>query len=161
MARTTRMTRPLHVLGALLGLAALLSGGCLDGAAGGRPTVWAVGDGAVVDARAPVQPETALFSARRQRVTLSAALNETIAFQLAIRAPSLPTGPLDVHVSDLSGPGGRLAAAEHVRLFRVESVTVEDYRSWYPDHAGRPALPSDFPDILVPWDARRDGRRLV
>jgi len=134
----------------------LFSTGCL--APGQAPlTVWAVDGQEWLAVDTPPVLESELFSASRGRIELDAAVNETVAFQLGLRTARPPLGPLRVEVSDLSGPGGTIPSSAAVALYRVQPVRVAHFRSWYPEHTGRPAVPTDFPDVLVPWDAPQGG----
>ncbi len=137
----------------LLGLSAT---GCVDRATPPL-TVWAVGDHEALTHDSPPAPENAVYSASRREIDLVAALNETVAFQLAVRTDRPPAGPFRLDVSDLTGPGGTIAARDAVTIYRTHDVRVETFPSWYPAHTGRPATPTLVPDILVPWLAPEGG----
>ena len=141
----------------LLGVAVLLAGaGCLEPGARGV-AVWVVdGDEDLLADTAP-SSENDVFSAARGQIRLRAALNETVALQVALRSSTIPAGPFDVRVTDLVGPGGRVASDALVRRYRVQYTSVARFRSWYPGHTGRPTVPGLFPDRLVPWEAPRGG----
>ena len=142
---------------ALLGVAVLLTGtGCLEPSARGV-AIWVADGDEDILADTPPSSENDVFSAARGQVRLRAALNETVALQVALRSSALPAGPFDVRVSDLAGPGERLTADVLIRRYRVQYTKVTRFRSWYPAHTGRPAMPGLFPDVLVPWDAPRGG----
>lgn len=145
------------------GLAALLlGGGCLSPGRGvGEPTIWVVSGGRELTADTQPLLENEVYSASRQTVELSAAINETVALQIGLRTPAPPAGPFDVRVSDLAGPRGGLAAGSAVSVYRAGYTPVEDFQSWYPARTGRPATPASFPDVLVPWDAPRGGGPLL
>ena len=83
------------------------------------------------------------------------ARNECIGLQIGLRTQSPPAGPYSVQVSDLVVTDTRIAAALHVRLYRILERRVESFRSWYPEHAGRSATPLSIPDVLVPMNAPR------
>ena len=122
---------------AALGLLGLLSGvGCLPPA---QPplTVWAVDGSEALTPDSPPLPETAVFSASQRHIHLTAAINETGAFQLALRTPTQPAGPFAIEISNLYSPGGKLAARDTVTLYRVYPVRIDHFRSWYPQHTGR------------------------
>ena len=145
---------------ALVGLVTLVS---LLGSTGCLPTtsapiqVWAVEGQDLLAAGTPPVPESKLFTTAGREIRLGAAINETIAFQLGLRTSAPAAGPFVVEVSDLAGDAGTLTSSENVSLYRVRGVRVERFESWYPEHTGRPATPTAFPDILVPWDAPRGG----
>ncbi|MBN2447030.1 MAG: hypothetical protein JXO22_09905, partial [Phycisphaerae bacterium] len=144
---------------AALMIAATL-GGLLAGCAATSTadlTVWVAGDCNMVLPDTPPALESDVFSAAQQRVTLAAAINETVACQIVLSTEHAAAGPFDLRVSDLSGASGTLTAADSITLYRVHTVRVENFRSWYPDHAARPAIGTDFPDILVPWQAPHGG----
>ena len=65
-------------------VALLASAGCAPGP--GRITAWVADDLAEVVADTPPVSESSVYSATRQQLTLTSALNETIAFQLVLRA---------------------------------------------------------------------------
>lgn len=140
--------------GLLLPLA--LAWGC-QATGTGPLSVWIVHDGRQVLADDLPMPENEIYSASRAQVRLSAAINETVAFQIGLRTAAPPAGPFSIQITDLSGPGGLIAARTAIAIYRVAPVRVEAYRSWYPAHTQRAALPASFPDVLVPWEAQRGG----
>lgn len=156
--RLGRAAARLRSAAGALGAGAVLSAalGCVTPGLG--PVIaWCVGDAR--ELRPVSQPllESELYSAARGVVKLSAAINETVAIQLAVRSDAPPAGAFDVHVSDLVSPAGRLEAAESVRVYRVRPVRVTKFASWYPRHTGRSATPLEAGDVLTPWDAPRGG----
>lgn len=135
--------------------------GCMPGGPARQVSVWIVSGDDDLSADSPPNPENDIYSASRGEVRVDAALNETLAFQVVLRTTAPLAGPFEVRVSDLRGPSGRLTAADVVTRYRVQYARVESFRSWYPPHTGRPAIPTLFPDILVPWDAPRGGGPLL
>src|SRR5262245_51157819 len=130
--------------------------GCETGILGGGPIeIWAADEAREIALSAQPVKENEVFSAPEKSIRLHAAANDAVAFQLALRSES--SGSLDVVVSDLQGPASVLLAKDVIRRFRVHSVRVENFRSWYPEHTARLATPIDVPDVLVPWDAPRGG----
>jgi hypothetical protein len=123
----------------------------------GPLAVWIVQDGRTLGGDDLPLLENEIYSAGRAQVRLSAAVNETVAFQIGLRTSAPPAGPFDLQITDLEGPGGRIEARTAIRLYRVMPVRVEVYRSWYPAHTRQAALPRSFPDVLVPWEAQRGG----
>lgn len=148
---------------------ALVAVACLSlGPASGclRPTqrtvaVWVVAGGEDLTHDTPPNPENDVYSATGGGLRLTAALNETVAFQIALRAAAPPAGPFHIRVSDLVGPSEMLSARTAVSVYRAHDVRVEHFRSWHPASTGRPAVASLVPDILVPWGAPRGGGPLV
>ncbi len=163
MARAAAMTasrtrrRGLGRAARFMGVAAALCGaGCAPPAL--RPlAVWIVPETRAVLPDDPPLLENEIYSRTRGRVSLFATINETVAIQVALRTARPPAGPYDVRMTDLSGPGGTLAASRSVRIYRAVGLRVDEFRSWYPLRTGRPATPLSVPDILVPWDAPRGG----
>ena len=149
-----RLTPWLGLLTAACCLAA--SAGCLAPSSRGV-TVWIVAGDDALTGDTPASLENELFSASRGELRLRAALNETIGFQVALHADAPPAGPFTVTMSDLNGPAGLLPTDSAVSIYRVHYTRVDRFRSWYPEHTGKPAVSTLFPDILVPWDAPRGG----
>lgn len=141
---------------ATLLLAVLGTTGCLQPRSP-AVAIWAVSGDEELTHDTPPSPENDAYSSSRGELRLTAALNETVAFQLALRTGTPPAGPFQVELSDFEGPGGLLPAAMVVTLYRVQYTRIEQFRSWYPGHATRPATPTLFPDVLVPWSAPRGG----
>jgi hypothetical protein len=140
-----------------LTLALLSLSGCATLGPGGPLSIWIV-DGSR-DLAIETEPllENEVFSAARGALKLTAAINETAAFQIGLRTTNAPAGPLDIQITDLSGSAGRLAAGSTVSVYRAHYVRLDRFRSWYPARTGRSATPRSFPDILVPWEAPRGG----
>ncbi len=159
MARATALVRHVVAVLRLLPLALILAaaGGCLAPTARQSLSVWIVSAGHQLAAGSSPLLENEVYSASGGSVRLTAAINETVAFQIGLRTTRPPAGPYNIQISDLSGPAGTLAARSAVSIYRAHYVRVEHFRSWYPEHAGRPATPTFFPDILVPWGAPRGG----
>ncbi len=154
MSSLSRLPRSAPVV--VLAAACLMPAGCLAPAPRNF-TAWILSGDEEVTPATPPRPENEVYSAARQRVQLSAALNETLALQLVLRAKTPPAGPFDLRISDLAGPGQILPAASTFTLYRVQYVRVDRFRSWYTGHTGRRAGPTLVPDRLVPWDAPRGG----
>jgi hypothetical protein len=123
----------------------------------GPLSVWIVQDLRRISAEDLPLPENEVYSASRGQVRLRAAINETVAFQVGLRTTAPPAGPFSIQITDLFGPGGPIEARTATGIYRVAPVRIEDYRSWYPAHTQRAALPRSFPDVLVPWEAQRGG----
>lgn len=117
---------------------------------------WIVPGDQDVSADSSPSTENDVFSASRRTARLRAAIRDTAALQLVLSS-TRADGPYQVEVDDFIGTAGTLPAADAVRIYRVNYEPVDHFASWYPDHTGRPALPQDVPDVLVPWDAPRGG----
>ncbi|MFO0839716.1 MAG: hypothetical protein U1D55_14470 [Phycisphaerae bacterium] len=138
-----------------LGLCALLMlSGCVLPGGGAALDAWVAPDTFDLTPDAAPDQENPIFSAAARRVRLTGAANETIALQVGIRSASLGV-PQQVSLSDLVGDAGRITASDAVRLYRVDYTTIDQFPSWYSDHAQRPPLARRFADALVPWDAPR------
>ena len=119
--------------------------------------VWIVDERQQLAVNTPPISENAIFSTSQREIRLTAAINETIAFQLGLHTDTPPDGPFTIELSNLSGAGGTLKAGSVASLYHVHSVPVERFRSWYPQHTGQTTISSSRPDILVPWEAPRGG----
>lgn len=164
MAAAALTRRPWSVrtagAGLTLGLLLVLLTGCLP-ARERAVAIWVVSGDEQLTHDTPPVSESDAWSASAGRVRLTAALNEAVAFQLALRTTAPPAGPFEVMVSDLTGPTDVLSAHNAVSIYRVQYTRVERFRSWYPLRTGQPAVPTLFPDALVPWDATRGGGPLT
>ena len=162
MARTVVLSpagRRMRQIG-VAGWIGLLAGlpGCIFAPRGGGPVnVWIVDEAREITPHSEPLWENEVYSAGRNSLRLSAAINETIAFQIAFQTERPPAGPFDVRISDLTGSEGRLSAATCVSFYRGHAVRVERFRSWYPARTGHSAIPEDFIDKLVPWNAPTGG----
>ncbi|MBL8879100.1 MAG: hypothetical protein JNG88_08270, partial [Phycisphaerales bacterium] len=144
---------PLAACWALLPLT-LLSG-CMPPARSSI-SAWVVSGDQDVHVDSTPSLENDVYSASRGTVRLRAGIRDTAAIQVVLSSMR-SDGPYRVELPDLNGPAGTLASLDAVRMYRVNYEHVEHFPSWYPEHTGRPALPQDVPDILVPWDAPRGG----
>jgi len=141
-----------------LGLLALLpGGGCAARGRGGPLSVWVVSDSRELTTDSEPLLENEIYSASRETIELSAAINETVSFQVGLRTSNPPAGPFNIQITDLNGPAGKLAARQAASIYRVHYVRVERFGSWYPARTGKAATPQSFPDVLVPWEAPRGG----
>lgn len=119
--------------------------------------VWSLADCRPLDADSTPTPESETYSAATRTTRLTAAINETVAFQLAIRAEAAAFDTYDVVISDLAGPKRVIPAREAVTLYRQNAVRVESLRAWYPLHTLRSGSTLSVFDQLVPWSAPRGG----
>ena len=146
-----------------LGLVGLLFGaGCVPTRGPAGPlSVWIVSGERTLTAESEPLLENEIYSAARGTVEMMAAVNETISFQLGLRTTKPPAGPFDIRITDLEGPGRKLAARVTASIYRVHHARVERFASWYPARTGRTTAPRSFPDILVPWGLRAAAGRCV
>ena len=143
-----------RLAGALLACVCAL--GCTQTDTGGL-RIWMVAGDVELDPAAPPTLENAVFSASAERVSLAAAVNETVSVQLALRSGALLPTAYDVRISDFASNRGTIRSDDAVRLYRVIDVRTAGFPSWYPQHTGRSIEPRDVPDLLIPWDAPRGG----
>ncbi len=153
-----RLTRRLAVRGAggyaLAALTSWLWGCALPSR--GPVEVWIVGDSHQLTAHSTPLAENETYSAATQTVRLHAAVNDVVAFQIALRTRQPPAGPLDVRIEPLRRPDGEVLPGG-ARLFRMDAVRVQHFESWYAAFVRVPIEPVDLLDVLVPWDAPRGG----
>jgi len=156
MAGPRSLSRTLLLTGSLAFVAILT--GCIFPTQTSSISVWAVSDTRELAPDSEPLPESEVFSASGRLVRLTAAINETVAFQLAVRAgPAGERGGIDVTISDFNGPRGSLAANTVVSLSRAQFTPASNFRAWYPAHTGKSTQPRQVADILVPWSAPRGG----
>ncbi len=135
------------------GLLFLASGGCtLDWQASTtRIQTWALPDHAIVFPSTTFEPENEVFSDGERLIRLSAAVNEVVAFQLALRSERAGS-VWGISLDDLR-QGDALIPAERVTLFRQLRVETNDYPTWYLRLTPYLRELRAFPDILVPLHA--------
>lgn len=152
-----RLATPLYartIHGLFCAASLLTSAGCLPPPSSGLQSWLESGTRAIMPGDPPL-PENEIYSAAAASARLVSGVNETVSLQVALRTDSPPVAPLDVRVSTFRSVDGAALRSDSVRLFRVYTTRVERYASWFPEHADQPALPADYPDALVPWDAAR------
>ncbi|MGE3180276.1 MAG: glycoside hydrolase domain-containing protein [Phycisphaerae bacterium] len=118
---------------------------------GGRsaPTIW------FADERDDVQGNTAriedssVFSRDTNEVRLSAARNETIAFQIVLAGGGADYAVSAVDFADFQSNSGNIAAS-NVEVRSVEFRRVDKFPSWFPRHTGQPTKPIIVADRLKP-----------
>jgi hypothetical protein len=154
MAAARSIARWLVLLTAAVGTLATI--GCVGP---GSPAVTAWVISADLAARPDLEPqlETEIFSAARRRLHLVAAVNETISFQVGLRASSWPSAAVDVRLEALRGAGADEIPAKAIEILRQRAVTITEFDSWYPAHTQHATTPLEVFDHLVPWDAPRGG----
>ena len=142
-------------------LVLVLSAGCTLLSPPRTVAIWVVSGDEELTSDTPPDLENDIYSATRGEIHLKAALNETLGLQIGLRTTAPPAGPFEVGISDLVSGSDRLPARAVTSVYRVHYTRVESFRSWYPEHTGKPAVPTLVPDILVPWDAPRGGGPLT
>ena len=94
-----------------------------------------------------------VFDARARIIRLTAAANETVAFQTVVDADRGPLRRVSVRLRPAHAPAGAPLPEEWIKLYRLWPVQVRTYPSWYRLMADRPADPAGFYDRLVSLDA--------
>ncbi|MGB2820180.1 MAG: hypothetical protein WBF17_04310 [Phycisphaerae bacterium] len=132
-----------------------------EGGAGGQPLgVWAASDMVGLTDRTKEVQDERLFDARRKTISLFAAANETLSFQVVVDPG--PAGARDVRLawSALSGPGRAAIPAERIRAFRMLPLRITEYPPWYLRLVEEVPAPAGTYDPLVPVDTSADGHSL-
>jgi len=88
----------------------------------------------------------AVWDGATRRVSLHAARNESVAFQLVVEATH-PVAGIEVSLGALCGPDGRQICGRNIALFRAWSAHVTQASSGYQDTSLGPGW---YPDALVP-----------
>jgi len=132
--------------GIISGWMLALVGGCGPAA----PRIWAVSDMVALTRQTPPADAGDVWDGPTRTVTMAAAANETVSFQLVIDAP--PEGLKNVRLAagPPVGPGPRAIDAANVRLFRMQSTRIAHYPAWYLRLADGPVAPADVYDALLP-----------
>jgi len=100
---------------------------------------------------------------QKPRIRLYAARNETVAFQLVIKAAGGQVNRVDVKVSDLTAGSVVIPADRCVRIFREWFIQVQlpaesSYGpGWYPE----PLVPADAPRYHIPMDVQPERCEVV
>ncbi|MBS3733871.1 MAG: DUF4091 domain-containing protein [Phycisphaerae bacterium] len=153
----THCPRARYSGGVLLAVLAAVTG-CDPGAGGllgnsfgrrGELPAWAVGEMVALTDR--TRPRTSpVFDAERRAVSLRAAGNETVSFQVVVDAGEHAVEGVEVATSGLVGPDGARIKADHVSVFRAIGVEVQHYPAWYLRLASGDIAPATHYDALVP-----------
>ena len=133
-------------LGIISGWMLALVGGC--GPAG--PRIWAASDMVALTRQTPPVDAGDVWDGRTRTVTLSAAANETVSFQLVIDAGEDGLKNLRLAAGPPVGAGPRAIDAANVRLFGMQPTRIAQYPAWYLRLAETPVAPADLYDALVP-----------
>ena len=136
------------------GMLSAATGGCAAG--GGTLRLWAASDMTALTDRTPPSEANGVWDGQVRTVSLAAAANETVSFQLVIDAGEDGARGVRVSVGPF-GKGGAKAGAPAVRLYRMAPVEVRNFPSWYLRLTDQPVEPARFYDALIPIDpARRE-----
>ena len=132
-------------------------GGCEKIEPGGTNElkVWAVSEMvALTDRTAPFRDRSILADDGRT-VSLFAAGNETVSFQLVIDASSRESGTVKIKPTPLLGRDkeNQISAAQ-IAAFRMIPINVTKFPAWYLRLVPETPEPGSFYDALVPLDAR-------
>lgn len=129
-----------------------LLAGCAQLSFDGALQVWAVPEHVALSRETLPEPENDIFSQTARRIRLDAAINETIAFQLALRTASLP-----VRVTGVSLPpferGQVTFPPESVEIFREQWILASQFPSWYLRLTPHLSQPREIADPLIPLSA--------
>ena len=103
----------------------------------------------------PVPHEKWLFDGQ-STITLEAARNETVAFQVVLKGEGVkPRVKIKLSVSDLTGPGGaKIAATPHVSRYLPSYVWVEPGGYTWGARSKVLPWPDFYPDALIPFETR-------
>lgn len=113
-------------------------------------SAWAAGPMvALTDQTAPPS-RSPVYDAEDRTVSLHAAANEAVSFQIVVDAGKENVRGLEIEPSTLRGPDGAVIPAERIRLFRALPVHVERYPPWYLRLSERTPEPANFYDALAP-----------
>lgn len=131
------------------GLVSAAAGGCAAG--GGTLRLWAVSDMTALTDRTPPSEANGVWDGQVRTVSLAAAANETVSFQLVIDAGEDGARGVRVSVGPF-GKGNSKAPPPAVRLYRMAPVEMRNFPSWYLRLTDQPVEPARFYDALIPLD---------
>jgi len=125
--------------------------GCGVMPSGRELTLWATGESHRVFPDSQPAEQTECFDARRKRIELFGAINETVACQIVLTCGPVERTGLELRIDDWVSGEHRIPAGQ-VRFYREQFVHVERYPPWYLLHGSGPPRPRDFADVLAPLD---------
>ncbi|HOW69191.1 MAG TPA: DUF4091 domain-containing protein [Phycisphaerae bacterium] len=138
----------------IVGLSLPIMAGCASfTAATGPIQVWVVPESVTVHPDALPEGENEVYREADGRVRLSAAVNETVAFQIVMRTRQ--AGRVTSVALDPLRMGDQTVGLDRIALFREVRVPVEDYPAWYLRLTPDLRRLRFFPDVLVPLTAPR------
>lgn len=139
----------------------LALGGCINwpGRDAPKPTLaaWPAGEMTQLTDRTE-KFEDKLVLDDRKRVSLFAASNETVAFQVVVEGQAGDVSGLRIGCAGLSTPSGGRIAGDNVHAFRMLPVQVSEFPAWYLRACPTDAQPTAFYDALVPITAPQGGQ---
>jgi len=120
-------------------------------------SVWAAGPREqVLPTSSPPARKDAFFDPASGTLRLRAAINETVSFQVALRAGPRDLRNVDVRMETFRSESGAPLRGT-IRLFRAWPVQVRAFRTWQSLYRGDDCEPREVYDILVPADAPEGG----
>lgn len=139
-----------------------LSGGCGQGglsSSGPQQAslqAWTANEMAAITDRVPASRDGLLLDSS-DRVSLIAAGNETVSFQVVVDSQATAVSQLRLLGSKLTGPSGDIAPA-NIKFFRMLPVKVSEFPAWYLRLIKTPPGPANFYDALAPAEAPSGGQ---
>ena len=128
-------------------------GGCRLWTTGARPLgAWVASEMLTLTDRTPRRLAPLLSDAGPQTVSLFAAANETVSFQIVVDAGETIVRDLRFEATDLSAGGKVAVPATEIRAFRCRPEPVRQYPPWYLRLVDRVPAPANYYDALVPID---------
>ena len=130
---------------------------------------WVASEMLTLTDQTPRQLAPLLCDAGPQTVSLFAAANETVGFQIVVDAGEEIVRDLHFEATDLSAGDKVAVPAAEIRAFRCRPEPVHHYPPWYLRLVDRIPAPANYYDALVPIDLPllgqpyhlRPGERLV
>ncbi|MCD4822994.1 MAG: DUF4091 domain-containing protein [Phycisphaerae bacterium] len=152
--------RRIQLAGAL-GIMALACTGCKPiPTEPGSLKIWAASDMVALTDKTPSFSDTSLLALDNKTISLFAAANETVSFQLIIDAPDSGADGVKIIPSRLEGTPqtSQPISAKQIQPFRMLPIKVNKFPAWYLRLASATPQPARFYDPLVPIDAPRGGQ---
>ncbi len=142
---------------AFIVLAAFLLTGCVGRrkVAGILPKPVVIGPAMRAETGKPLCSDTSVFIEDENVVRLTAAVNQTVAFQFILAAATDQAVGVKLAMEDLVGP--TVISRDVVCLYRQWPITIDRYPNWYLRSQG-PRRSRDILDVLVPINAPRHGQ---
>lgn len=106
-------------------------------------------------ARGPVAGDP-VYDPAKGDINLCGAVNETVAFQLALHSGVAPVKAVDVHVGSLRNDAGQDLRAT-IKVYRAQTVQVSAFHPWQRLYRNEPCTPRQVFDVLVPAESTTAG----